>query len=189
LDIGASDGITISNSYFFEKQLGWTGICVEPIPQRAAELRKNRNCICIEGCISDKNETSQFLRISSPSIFTEMLSGLAQKYDPRHLQRIQQELRVGGRYSIVAVKCYRLNDILAQYNIKHIDYLSLDTEGGELDILRSIDFNTYKIDVITVEDNYNDPEFISFLTSQGFNFVQRLEHDLLFVHKNFKPKV
>src|SRR3972149_7086762 len=50
VDIGASDGIKFSNTYFFEKMLGWNGVCVEPLPDIYKRLIKNRNCICINGC-------------------------------------------------------------------------------------------------------------------------------------------
>lgn len=45
-DIGAHNGIKISNTYFFEKNLGWTGVCVEPRDSAFEELEKNRECIC-----------------------------------------------------------------------------------------------------------------------------------------------
>lgn len=189
VDIGAHNGITFSNSYFFEKELGWTGICVEPIPEIFKELVANRKCICIQGCITDYSGDGKFFRVKSPSTPVEMLSGLMQKYNPTHFNRMKLELsQSGGTLNIIDVKCYLLNDILKQNGISHINLLSIDTEGGEFEILSSIDFSKYKIDVITVEDNYNDPRFIPFLKEKGFNFVKYIEQqDLLFVNKNFNP--
>ncbi len=187
VDIGAHNGMTYSNTLFFEKELDWQGICVEPLPERFVELQQNRKCVCIQGCISDFDGFGQLLMVSSPFVNTEMLSGLLHKYDPRHLERVHIEIeRFGGSYQIIDVKCYLFNKIMQENNITHIDFLSIDTEGGEYEILCSIDFSKYKIDVIAVEDNYKDPRFSSFLAQKGYILVTSLEQDLIFVHKDFK---
>ena len=181
VDIGANDGVTLSNTYFFEKQMGWTGICIEPIPEIFERLRSNRKCTCIQGCISEKSGTQSFLRVRSRSFNTEMLSGLIEKYNPRHLQRIQREVkRTGGTTEILTVPCYILTELLLEKNISHVDYLSLDTEGGELDILKSIDFSRIDIEVIDVENNYKSPDFQQFLESRGYKKITTLVHDEIY---------
>ena len=183
VDIGAHDGISLNNTYFFEKEMGWTGICIEPIPEIFERLKANRNAVCIQGCVSDQVGNKKFLQISGP---VEMLSGLVDKYDPRHLKRIDRELLGEGGYSeIIDVKCYLLNELLEEQGIDHVNFLSLDTEGGEFEILSSIDFSRVKIDVITVENNYNDPRFIYLLSKNGFRFVTSLEQDMIFVNDSF----
>lgn len=165
VDIGAHDGITLSNTYFFEKTMGWTGLCVEPIPEVYTRLKANRNCLCIQGCIFDNRDSVPFLKISG---WAEMLSGIIENYDPQHVKRIQSEIALnGGQSEIVNVKCYNLTDLLLENHIQHIDYLSIDTEGGELGILHSIDFSRIDIDVIEVENNYHDP-FQAFLEPLGY---------------------
>ncbi len=155
LEIGAFDGIHISNTYFFEKELDWSGICIEPIPEIFEKLEKNRNCFCICGCVSAEHDVwKDFLRISAP---LAGLSGLVDKYDPEHIERIQRELKACECSSeIIKVRCYNLNRILEEIGINHVHFLSLDTEGGEFEILQNIDFSKYQIDVIAVEDNYLD---------------------------------
>jgi hypothetical protein len=64
-----------------------------------------------------------------------------------------------------------------------IDFLSLDTEGNELKILQTIDFNKYNIKVITVENNDYDDKFIKFLTPKNYHFVTRLGCDELYIKK------
>src|SRR5260221_7249446 len=59
VDIGAHDGIFYSNTKFFE-ELGWQGLCIEPIPEVFEQLKKNRKAICIQGCISDQVGKSSF---------------------------------------------------------------------------------------------------------------------------------
>lgn len=194
VDIGAHDGITLSNTYFFEAERGWSGICVEPIPEVFAELRKTRNCICVEGCVANRSGDGQLLKVShpvnaAPDCHIEMLSGLQDKYDPRHLARIQREVaECHGTSELIPVKCYQFNELLEKNGISHVNFLSVDTEGNEFDIISGIDFDRYKIDVIAVEDNYGDSRFLSFLKEKGYNYITRLCSDLIFVHKDFKPR-
>lgn len=186
IEIGAFDGISYSNTYFFER-IGWKGICIEPIPDIYQQLITHRTCLCIQGCIAAKSGQADFLIVDGPSI---MLSGLLNNYDPRHLKRINEELeKYGGTKKIIKIKCFTLDEILKTYNISHIDYLSLDTEGGELEILKSINFDKTYIHIIAVENNYNDPEFQSFLKTKGYEFVVRLDGDEIYKKVNSKIMV
>ena len=186
VDIGASDGIHLSNTYFFEKYMGWTGICIEPIPEIFSLLRTNRKCICIQGGISDRQGKAPFLRITppinaSPACRIDMLSGNLEKYDPRHLERVRQALALdGGSSEVIIVNFYTFNQILQENKIYHVDYLSIDTEGGELDILKSIDFSRFDIDIINVENNYNSPSFQQFLEPLGYKKIATLSVDEIY---------
>lgn len=178
VDIGAHDGISYSNTYFFEKYLGWTGICVEPLPNVFEKLRKNRACICVNACICDVAGTGKFLEIRGAP---EMLSGLIAKYDARHYDRVRSELRQGGSSRVIDVPCITFNDLMEKYNITHIDYLSVDTEGGEFDIIASIDLKNIDIDIIDVEVNFEDQTNIrEYLTQNGYRFVTRLKIDEIY---------
>lgn len=168
VDIGAHDGVSFSNTYFFERFMGWTGICIEPIPEIFTQLQTNRNCICVHGCIYDRADSAQFLRVRG---YPEMLSGILLNYNPQHLRRIEQEVkRFGGSMDIIQVKCYSLTQLLLDHHLDHIDYLSIDTEGGEMAILQSIDFSKIDIEVIDVENNYGE-RFNQFLASVGYQRV------------------
>jgi FkbM family methyltransferase len=187
VDIGAHDGKTYSNTLFFEKELDWTGICVEPLPHRFKELSDRRNCVCVQGCVSNYTGQDRLLMITSPFVNTEMLSGLLSKYDPRHLKRVDAEIaHFGGSYEVIDVDCYLFNDLMDQNGITHINFLSIDTEGGELDILKSIDWSRFTIDVIAVEDNYSDNQFVSYLRQNNYYLVQKLSQDLIFARNDIK---
>ena len=92
-DIGAYDGITFSNSYFFEKNRSWNGICVEPLPSAFKELSKIRRCNLINGAINSESGKSKFVWVNNVS---EMLSGLKNEYCPEHIKRIDKELTEYG---------------------------------------------------------------------------------------------
>jgi FkbM family methyltransferase len=144
VDIGAHDGITINNTYFFEKNMEWTGLCIEPLPDVYNRLKINRNCACVQACIFDNRDSISFLQISG---YAEMLSGIIENYNPEHIKRIRKEIDLkGGKSELIQVKCYNFNDLLKNHNILKIDLLSVDTEGGELEIIKSIDFSFFDID-------------------------------------------
>ena len=63
VDIGANDGITISNSLYFERELGWNGIAVEPIPSVFDKLQRNRKCTVVHGCVAPRSGKGKFLEV------------------------------------------------------------------------------------------------------------------------------
>ncbi len=182
LEIGAHDGISFSNTYYFEKHFNWKGICVEPIPELFEKLKMNRQCICENVCIDVKEGKKKFLRCFG--FITEMYSGIEDYYDSRHLLRIDKEIsEFGGERTIIEVDCIALNQLVEKYKIKKIDLLSLDIEGGEEKILRSINFDQIKIGVILVENNFNEEGIRSFLFFKNYVFMKRIGKDDIYVSK------
>ena len=174
VDIGAHDGVTFSNSKFFE-DLGWDGVCIEPNPIVFSLLESNRNCKCVEKAISDSKKISQFFQIIDGP---DMLSGLVDEFTDTGIHRINQELKdaVDG-FDYINVECDLFENIVSQ---NHIDFLSLDTEGNEMKILQSIDFEKFNIDVITLENNEYDNKFQLYLKDKGYDFICRLGCDELY---------
>jgi FkbM family methyltransferase len=184
IDIGAHDGVTINNTLFFEEK-GWKGICIEPMPAVFQQLQKNRKAICVHGCITAEPGVAEFTQVTG---YAEMLSGLTSKYDLAHQKRIDQEIKqYGGEKKILQIACFNLNDLLAQHGFIHIDYLSIDTEGGELEIVKSIDFEKYDIEAMSIENNYNDPAFNSFLSSKGYRLITKRGCDEIYKKPKLSP--
>lgn len=181
-DIGAHDGKSFSNTYFFEKTLGWNGICFEPLPHLFEQLIDCRKSICINACVSAKEGLVPFIHVDSCD---EMLSGIAATFDKDYLGIVIRDTReFGGSCNIIQLPSVRLMKILHEYQITQIDFLSLDTEGSELEILETIDFDIVKIKVITVENNREKSDLRDFLTSKGYTFIARLHVDDVFYHQN-----
>ena len=152
VDIGAHDGVSLSNTKFFE-DLGWEGVCIEPQPDVYKKLVTNRKCITIQGAVSDlKKKQIEFCKITG---YSSMLSGIIDYYDGRHKERILSEIQSheNNTKEKIIVDNYNFNNVIQQENI---NLLSIDTEGGEDKIINSIDFTRYKIDIILFEDNYDD---------------------------------
>ena len=175
LDIGAHDGVALSNTYFFEKNKKWTGLCIEPMPLIYEKLSQNRSCVLENCCISDKDGMLTFRQITG---YPEMLSGILDFFDDKHLNRIEKEISIyGGSYKDIELPSKNINGLLQQYGIDQIDYCSIDTEGAEYKIIQSIDFEKIKIASFTVENNNKDNLVRDFLKKKGYRCFAGISDD------------
>jgi len=190
VDIGASDGVEFSNTLAFERDLKWTGICVEPIPEVFARLARIRKR-CVQAAVSDTTGKASFLRAENARVRTELMSGLVDKYDPRHKETVEKEIvDYGGTSTEIEVDTLTLNDLFEREGITHVDFLSMDTEGAEFDSLRILDTSMVTIDVMTIEVNFDDrlAPLQDMLRGKGFKFVARVGHDAIFEREGFEPE-
>jgi FkbM family methyltransferase len=179
IDIGAHNGVDINNTFYFENE-GWNGICFEPIPEIFTQLKTNRKCKTINKAISDKPGPAQFFQITG---YSDMLSGLADKYDLNHIARINRELEhYNQNYNYIEVMCSTFDDEVENTNI---DLLSIDTEGAELDILKTINFKKYNVNIMIIEYNYHNPELLSLIRDNDFEIVNQKGVDLIIKNKNY----
>lgn len=187
VEVGAFDGVALSNTLFFEQELGWSGICIEPHPRAFAELRKNRGCICMNVAVGNEVGEFDFLYVDGPE-GPEMLSGLAGHYMTAHRNRFDAEAaQAGMKVKTRKVKTLPLHMILAMHEIGHVDYCSVDVEGAELNVLESVDFDLVTIDVFTVENNYGTPDVARYLAGKGYHKYADLGADEVFVRQGFTP--
>jgi len=142
IECGGADGILYSNSLFFEVERNWTGLLIEANPYYHRQLlEKNRKAFVLRACLSiePRPTTVQLLPAG-------VYGGIVNKMHPTHIGRIGDDGHPG-----VLVNCFPLNSITEALRVSHVDYLSLDVEGPELEILQTIDWSQLRIDVITVE--------------------------------------
>lgn len=126
----------------------------------------------MQACVAETSGKALFQKIISDTFYVEMLSGLLDKYDPRHLERSRREVKeFGGKIELIEVECERFDNLMKRYGITHIDFLSIDTEGNELDILKSIDFDQCEILAICVENNYASPLLKQYLHAKGYTLL------------------
>ena len=183
LDIGANDGITLSNTFFLEKERSWSGICIEPLPEEFSMLQKNRISINLNYCVSDFEGETDFTYIEG---YANMLSGIPTMYDNRHKERILGEVNhYGGKINTIKVKVKPLQTILDEFKVKEIDFCSIDTEGSEFSIVKSIDYEKTDIKVFIIENNYQETNIQSFLESKGYVLYKKLEWDDIFIKKKY----
>ena len=181
VEIGSSDGIELSNTYLLEKNHQWKGICVEPIPSKFKALCKNRpNSLCCPHAVYNESNKQVVFDICNK---LDLLSGISDNIDCH--KKIVNENKTQ-----IIVKTISLNDLLDKANSpSFIEYLSLDTEGSELEILKSVDFQKYTFGVIDVEHNYVEPrrsQIKNLLTSNGYEYVRENHFDDCYQHTSVR---
>src|SRR4051812_47759721 len=175
VDIGAYDGKKFSNSLFFEKSMGWTGLCIEPMPSAFAKLTASRTAICENFALADFEGEAEFVEADDEGGENErMFSGLAASFDPRHVTRIE---RMTKRQETRRVPVTTLAALLEKHALFDIDFCSIDVEGGELAILSEFDFERFRIKVLTVENNFGDARIVDVMTQKGYQLYTNLAHD------------
>jgi FkbM family methyltransferase len=166
VEFGATNGVNLSNTHLLEKEFGWTGILVEPARCWHQQLRSNRSAIVDSRCVwKDSGSTLAF---NESSIWELSTIGKFQSTD------MHAKLRRNARtYTVASIS---LGDLLTEHNApRHIDYLSIDTEGSEFDILNSLDFGRYSFQVITCEHNYTPARKRIFKLLSQSGYVRRFE--------------
>lgn len=159
IEFGATNGVVNSNTWLLEKKFGWDGILIEPNPLWHPMLEANRDVTIDRRCVSSKTgETVSFLTTDASD---PELSSIAEFAGGDHFA----EVRAKG--TEIRVETVSLNDLLLQHNAPvEIDYLSIDTEGSEYDILSNFDFSRHVIDLISVEQNKNTETKIEVLLAK-----------------------
>jgi FkbM family methyltransferase len=167
VEFGATDGIEYSNSWLLEKKFGWTGILAEPGKSWHGELVQNRSCVIDKRCVySSTGEEVMFSEVRGARV----LSTISKFRDLDHHRAERQE---DSSYLVPTVS---LKDLLDFHNApKKIDFLSIDTEGSEWEILDGFDFSTYSFSLICVEHNYtsNRTKIQELLLSHGYKRVHK----------------
>lgn len=135
IDIGAYDGVQVSNTFFLEKERQWNGICIEGNRDVYQTLKNNRTSTCLNEVIYSTNETLHF-----------------------HNEGLCSKITETGSTTVTTTT---LTQILKTYNApKIIDYISLDIEGAEYDALLGFPWETHSFILLTVEHNlYKDGDF------------------------------
>jgi FkbM family methyltransferase len=147
IEAGASDGVTFSNTFTLEKNFNWQGILIEPGTYWKESLSKNRICHIGYKALWKENSSVLFNEIQNKPILSHISSVNLNSW----MFDINQETK--QQYVVPSIT---LIDVLNHYNAPNtIDYLSLDIEGSEYDVLSVFDFIKYDINIITVEHNYS----------------------------------
>jgi FkbM family methyltransferase len=161
IDVGAWDGVEISNTYMLEKELGWQGICIEPLPNKFMHLQEHRNCHCVQTAAYSANDLEFDFAVA------EGFSGIA-KHINRHTEALNNEK--------IKVKTKTLDTIMKIYNAPlFIEYLSIDTEGSEVEVLWGINWSKYTFGYITIEHNNIEPRrtyIRNYLKKMGYLFLR-----------------
>ena len=161
VEIGATNGISFSNTYMLETQYGWNGILAEPAKCWHEDLDTNRSCSIEKKCVYSSSDMELIFNETEARMLSTIDS--YSSLDSWATTRTQ-----GKKYPVQTIS---MNDLLSKYDAPtSIDYLSIDTEGSEYEILRALDFHRYSFKVITCEhnDTVSRENIYKLLTSKGY---------------------
>ena len=146
VEFGACDGLELSNSLLLEREYGWQGVLAEPSRQWHKKLTRNRSASVDFRCVFSSTGEGQMFHETEVGALSTL-----EKFSNEDIHHLTRE-GGGKKYEVETVS---LEDLLSQHNAPSVvDYLSMDTEGSEWEILREFDFSNRIFKVITVEHNY-----------------------------------
>jgi predicted O-methyltransferase YrrM len=174
VDVGCADAEEYSNTLLLEKK-GWNGICIDAFPRNF----HSRNCTVEQICLGSEDDRDvEFLLGKHEQNLSGILSGLTEEYKDRIVQTGHEILRI---------KTVTLEKVLDKHKApKFIEYLNLDIEGGEYDVLRTFPFEKYTFGCISVEHNFQEPKrtlIRNLLESKGYMFEKEVKWDDWFVRR------
>jgi FkbM family methyltransferase len=160
IEVGACDPIYLSNSYHLERDFGWSGILVEPNPEIVNRLKLHRIAKVIDAAVGSLEYVE--LDLAQDPEFSTISS--------KENTSVHKLFRGSGRK--VSVRCMKLSEICEKNNVpEFFDYLSVDVEGFELEVLKSGDWSKWRPKCISIEHNFSisrRSEIESFMASVGY---------------------
>tara|TARA_Y100001958_G_C21117791_1_gene462834 strand:+ start:153 stop:863 length:711 start_codon:yes stop_codon:yes gene_type:complete len=187
IEIGAHDGILNSNTYYYEKNLNWRGVLVEP-SNYFKNLKKNRskrNLFYKKICVPFKfKKKISFEQIGPYSRSNDLISS---KYLKWHKTKSDEVKNIYKKTVNKNIKTSNLNDILKISKApKLIDFFSLDVEGSELNVLKGVNFNKFNfkyllIEITDIDKGKHLKKMFNFLKNKGYYLHDNLtSYDYLF---------
>lgn len=193
-ECGALDGVYLSNTYAFERFFDWRGVLVEPLTQQHEALAKNRpNATCYNACVGPKEETVLFFNHKGGG-----LSGVVKEVGRQHIERYEYS------YSVNPASYHRAEPLLKlewkpvirtaraikDAGFEHIDFFSLDVEGGEPAVLGGIEHGEISVDVFCVEVNPQSiRDVLDWMTAGGYRPVASVGQDMILAHGAYLDKL
>lgn len=172
IEIGAYDGVIGSNSKYYENN-GWNCVCIEPNPDAFNKCLENRKkSICLNYAVSNVNEDNKKFTIytvngTNQSAISSLVVDDRLVESHKHMTNNVKEINVNIR---------TLDNILENEckNLTKIDFISIDTEGTELDILKGFDIEKWKPKLLLIENNYDENFLLEYLAK--FGYVKKIRH-------------
>jgi FkbM family methyltransferase len=182
VDIGAYEPYWMNNSWIFER-IGWDTYCIEPNPNCIENLKRERKNVLHYAC-SDVNQDKATLFIYKNGIVGEA-GGTGLSNNPLRISYTDKWK--ADEFSEVATVKVRTLNWLMENEIKkeHIDYLSIDVENNEMNVLRGTDLAKWKPKIIVIENINEDQEQIDYLVERGYRRVNRIVFNDIYVFDDY----
>lgn len=178
-EAGANDGISFSNKAYLERYCGWTGILVEALPHKFVECVKNRPGNIVEHCAlvpASFSRTYVEIRYTGLSSQCPQLSDLDPESHVANEARylLGWEKRLFGQVFLAPART--LAEVLAKHGVRHVDFMSLDLEGAEVEALKGMDFEACVVDRLLIETLGESDTVDDLLVKRGFRRSAQFTH-------------
>jgi FkbM family methyltransferase len=177
VDVGAFDGVHLSNSYIFE-QRGWSGICVEAAPRYFELCVKNRpGTRCVHAACMSAEQGPVAFNFERGGLFSGVNADaglVAREFASRGIP-------FEGFERLLVPSC-TLNGLLGDA-VKHVDFASIDVEGSEIDVLEGFDLERYAPRVLLMEGNSQAAlaTLDQYLASRGYRRARSMRWNHFYV--------
>lgn len=160
IEAGAYDGVLQSNTKFLEEEYNWTGILIEPSPKVFLELEKNRpNNINVNKCLVSPWHNSKTIKGAFDNGPMSSVGNI------RNLKNVE----------LIDVECDTLENILDYYDIQKIDFMTVDTEGYELEVLQGLNLLKHRPLYIMIEIYENQKnELFQFMEDMNYILLENI---------------
>lgn len=168
VEVGANDPKAGSQTWLLER-VGWTGLLIEPLPDKFDILREER----------PKSQVLQ-VAVSAPEKVGEQLFYISSDDVRSSLEKNVDDPNVVYEKK-VKVQVMTLNHILDQAEAPPIDFLSIDVEGTELEVLKGLDLMRWKPKLILIEDKLYNLSKHHLLKNKGYKLAKRTNQNNWYV--------
>lgn len=196
IELGALDGKYLSQTKLLSDTYGWHRILIEANPKQAEGLPVNSpEALAYNAAVCSKSQIVHYVNNGPTSGIYEFLPSKLKSYFHKGLynESTHQELDLDKLEHVIKVPCVPMRSILQHANTSYVNAMILDTEGAELDILKSISWSDIIIEVLVVETDrpYRSPGYEmrvrTFLLDKGYNLYMRKGRNSWFIHRTFVP--
>lgn len=183
IEVGANNGFNQSNTYYLEKFRNWKGLLIEGIPELYQEclIERSRSEVVNYALVSEDFDQPDVTMTYSG--LTSLVNGAFknQKQEQIHIQKGAMAQGYLSCYEI-EVPARTLTSILDEYDVKEIDFFSLDVEGFELSVLQGLDFNKYRPKYMLIETSFKK-DVDDYIKDYYIEVEQLTIHDYLYQRK------
>jgi FkbM family methyltransferase len=174
LDFGGFEGLLHSNTFYLEKCLGWQGLLVEPNPKPYRSACAVRSCVTINAALYPESRKS--IEFTDSHGYSSLL-----EYQDDDSNR---ETRKAISKGLIHVDTINPTELMDRFSVpEHVDYLSLDVEGAELDVVINIDFEKYRIALLSIEHNHEKDRQEAIrrhMAGYGYQVIEHWNDDLFY---------
>lgn len=181
VELGANDGYKQSNTYYLERGKKWKGILIEPVPELFEKCKKIRGkSLVLNLAIVNSDYNENTITIHYAGLMSTIEDSRPKKDLKTHIKRGIEVQNLTHTYSI-SVPVSTLSNVFTKYQVKKIDFLSLDVEGAELDVLKGMNISKFRPKYILVETNKYYEDVNKFLSENGYKLMEKMtQHDYFF---------